>query len=344
MGKILICGGAGYIGSHTAVELINNGYEIIIVDDFSNSSSEVINRIEEITKKSIKAYEIDIKNQDKLETVFMENEIDAVIHFAGLKAVGESVKNPVMYYRNNIDTTLAILELMLKYHVNNIIFSSSATVYGSLNPIPYREDMSRGICTNPYGWTKVMMEQILEDTARANPQMSVVILRYFNPIGAHESGMIGEDPLGIPYNLMPYITQTAIGRRDHLTIFGNDYPTIDGTCRRDYIHVVDLAIGHVKAIEYALKNTGVEIFNLGTGTPYSVLEIIESFERVNNVKIKYEFGDRREGDLPEFFADASKAQNILGWKTTKSLDDMCADVWKWQKQNPNGYKKNTQMD
>jgi len=338
MKKILLAGGAGYIGSHTAVELLESGYDVIIADNYSNSCPESIKRVERITNKSVKAYEVDIKDAAKLEQVFKENQIDAVIHFAGLKAVGESVQKPILYYRNNIDTTLALLECMEKYNVNNIIFSSSATVYGEENPVPYTEEMKRGTCTNPYGWTKVMMEQILEDAAKANDKLSVVLLRYFNPIGAHESGIIGEDPQGIPNNLMPYVAQVAVGRREKLTIFGNDYNTPDGTCRRDYIHVTDLAKGHVKAIEYVLEHDGVEVFNLGTGTPYSVTEIVSTFENVNDIKINHVYGARRAGDLPESYANADKALRVLGWKTEKDLADMCKDTWNWQKNNPNGYK------
>ena len=339
MSTILLAGGAGYIGSHTAVELLEAGYDVVIADNYSNSCPESIKRVEEITGKSVKAYEVDIKDKAKLETVFTENKIDAVIHFAGLKAVGESVAKPILYYRNNIDTTLSLLECMEKYGVNNIIFSSSATVYGEENPVPYTEEMHRGTCSNPYGWTKAMMEQILEDAAKANKELSVVLLRYFNPIGAHPSGKIGEDPQGIPNNLMPYVAQVAVGRRECLTIFGKDYPTPDGTCRRDYIHVVDLAVGHVKAIDYVFGHKGTEIFNLGTGTPYSVTEIVETFEKVNDMKINHVYGDRRAGDLPESYANADKALNILGWKTEKTLADMCRDTWNWQKNNPNGYKK-----
>ena len=338
MANILLAGGAGYIGSHTAVELINSGYDVVVVDNYYNSCPESIRRVEKITGKKVKLYEVDVKEKDKLVKVFKENKIDAVIHFAGLKAVGESVQKPELYYRNNIDTTLTLLECMKENNVKKIIFSSSATVYGEENKVPYTEKMKKGTCTNPYGWTKFMMEQILEDTAKANPDMGVVLLRYFNPIGAHESGLIGEDPQGIPNNLMPYVAQVAVGRRDHLTIFGNDYPTPDGTCRRDYIHVVDLAKGHVKAIEYSLKNNGVEVFNLGTGTPYSVTEIVETFQRVNNITIKYEYGPRRAGDLPESYANAEKALKVLGWKTEKTLDDMCRDLWNWQKNNPNGFR------
>lgn len=339
MSTILLAGGAGYIGSHTAVELLESGYDVIITDNYSNSCPEAVKRVEEITGKNIKAYELDIKDKEKLSKVFEENKIDAVIHFAGLKAVGESVAMPVMYYRNNIDTTLSLLECMNEYGVKNVIFSSSATVYGEENPVPYTEEMKRGTCTNPYGWTKVMMEQIFEDAAKADEELSVVLLRYFNPIGAHESGRIGEDPQGIPNNLMPYVAQVAVGRREKLTIFGNDYDTPDGTCRRDYIHVVDLAKGHVKAVDYILKSKGVEIFNLGTGTPYSVTEIVDTFEKVNDMKINHVYGARRAGDLPESYANADKALKILGWKTEKTLADMCRDTWNWQKNNPEGYKK-----
>lgn len=339
MSTILLAGGAGYIGSHTAVELLESGYDVIIADNYSNSCPEAVNRVEEITGKTVKAYELDIKDKEALSKVFEENRIDAVIHFAGLKAVGESVEKPVMYYRNNIDTTLSLLECMNEYGVKNVIFSSSATVYGEENPVPYTEEMKRGTCTNPYGWTKVMMEQIFEDAAKADEELSVVLLRYFNPIGAHESGKIGEDPQGIPNNLMPYVAQVAVGRREKLTIFGNDYDTPDGTCRRDYIHVTDLAKGHVKAVDYILKSKGVEIFNLGTGTPYSVTEIVDTFEKVNDMKINHVYGARRAGDLPESYANADKALKILGWKTEKTLADMCRDTWNWQKNNPEGYKK-----
>lgn len=339
MSTILLAGGAGYIGSHTAVELLESGYDVIIADNYSNSCPEAVKRVEEITGKSVKAYEADIKDKAELEKIFSENKIDAVIHFAGLKAVGESVDKPILYYRNNIDTTLSLLETMEKYGVKNIIFSSSATVYGEENHVPYTEQMKKGTCTNPYGWTKFMMEQILEDAAHADKELSVVLLRYFNPIGAHESGKIGEDPQGIPNNLMPYVAQVAVGRREKLTIFGNDYPTPDGTCRRDYIHVTDLAKGHVKAIDYVFGAKGVEIFNLGTGTPYSVTEIVETFEKVNDMKINHVYGDRRAGDLPESYANADKALKVLGWKTEKTLADMCRDTWNWQKNNPNGYNK-----
>ena len=337
--RILLTGGAGFIGSHTAVALIQNGHEIVLADNYSNSSQFTIERIETITRQSVVNYCADVCNYNELSGILREESIDCVVHFAGLKAVAESVERPIEYYRNNIDSTLSLLEAMRECNVNRFVFSSSATVYGTDNPYPYVETMKKGTCSNPYGWTKSMIEQILCDTVKANPELSVVLLRYFNPIGAHESGLIGEDPQGIPNNLMPFISQVAVGKRKKLTVFGGDYDTPDGTCRRDYIHVMDLAEGHVKAIEYAMNNKGVEIFNLGTGTPYSVLEIIDAFERNTGVKIPYEIGGRREGDLPEFWADASKARNILGWETKRSLGDMCKDSWNWQKNNPNGYRR-----
>lgn len=337
--NVLLAGGAGYIGTHTAVELMGAGHDVVIVDNFSNSCMEAVNRVEELAGKKVVFYEADIKDKGAVAKIFAENKIDCVIHFAGLKAVGESIEKPVEYYRNNIDTTLTLLECMKEAGVNNIVFSSSATVYGEENQIPYVETMKRGSCTNPYGWTKVMMEEIFEDAAKADRNLSVVLLRYFNPIGAHESGRIGEDPQGIPNNLMPYVSQVAVGRRDHLTIFGNDYDTPDGTCRRDYIHVMDLANGHLKAIEYAVEHKGIEIFNLGTGTPYSVLELVNAFEKANNVKVKYEFGPRRAGDIKDCWANADKALKVLSWKTTRSLLDMCRDTWNWQSNNPNGYNK-----
>lgn len=337
--NVLLAGGAGYIGSHTAVELLNAGFQVVIVDDYSNSSPEAVHRIEKITGKRVISYEADVKDKEKMRHIFSKNHIDCVIHFAGLKAVGESVRLPLKYYRNNIDTTLTLLDCMEEAGVNQFVFSSSATVYGEENEPPYVETMHRGRCSNPYGWTKVMMEQILEDAAKANPELSVILLRYFNPIGAHESGLIGEDPQGIPNNLMPYIAQVAVGRRDHLTVFGGDYPTQDGTCLRDYIHVMDLANGHVKAVEYAANHKGVEVFNLGTGTPYSVLNIIHAFEKATGVKVKYEIGPRRAGDLPKFWADSTKAQKVLGWHAERTLEDMCRDTWNWQAKNPNGYKE-----
>lgn len=336
--KVLLAGGAGYIGSHTCVELLNSGHEVIIADNYSNSCPEAVKRVEEITGKSVPLYEADVCDKEAVEKIFSENKIDAVIHFAGLKAVGESVEKPVEYYRNNIDSTLTLLETMKKFNVNNFIFSSSATVYGTPDTVPLVETMPTGSPTNPYGWTKLMMEQILTDTANANPDMSIVILRYFNPIGAHESGRIGEDPNGIPNNLMPYITQVAAGRLKQLGVFGDDYPTHDGTGVRDYIHVVDLAKGHVKAIDYSAEHKGTQIVNLGTGVGYSVLDIVKAFSKVNNIEIPYEIKPRRAGDIAECFADATKAAEVLGWKAEKDLEDMCRDSWNWQSHNINGYK------
>lgn len=334
--NILLTGGAGYIGTHTCIELLRVGHNVVIADNFSNSKPEAVRRLQEITQTDISAYQIDIADFEALDKVFTEQSIDAVIHFAGWKAVGESVEQPLKYYRNNIDATLTLLEVMRKHGVCKFVFSSSATVYGIPEHVPITESMPTG-CTNPYGWTKLMIEQILTDTAKADPKLSVVLLRYFNPIGAHESGRIGEDPNGIPNNLLPYITQVAVGKLKKLRVFGDDYPTKDGTGVRDYIHVVDLAKGHVAAIDYASAHTGVEIFNLGTGVGYSVLDIIKTFEKVNNVSIPYTVVKRREGDIAECYADATKAANILGWSAEKTLRDMCADAWRWQKNNPEGY-------
>lgn len=336
--NVLLAGGAGYIGTHTCVELINAGHDVVIADNYSNSCPMAVQRVEEITGRKIPLYEADVCDSTAVDKIFSENKIDAVIHFAGLKAVGESCVKPVEYYRNNIDSTLTLLEAMKKHKVNNFIFSSSATVYGTPKVVPLVETMPTGSPTNPYGWTKLMMEQILSDTAKANSEMSIVLLRYFNPIGAHESGRIGEDPNGIPNNLMPYITQVAAGRLARLGVFGNDYPTHDGTGVRDYIHVVDLAKGHVKALEYSANHKGTEIFNLGTGTGYSVLDIVNAFIKVNNIDIPYDIKPRRPGDIAECYADASKAENLLGWKAEKNLEDMCRDSWNWQSQNVNGYK------
>ena len=296
--NVLLAGGAGYIGSHTAVQLLKAGHEVVIADDFSNSSPEAIRRVEELSGKKVVSYEADVKDKEKVRQIFKENDIDCVIHFAGLKAVGESVRLPLKYYRNNIDTTLTLLECMEEAGCTRFVFSSSATVYGEENDPPYVETMKRGSCSNPYGWTKVMMEEILEDAAKANPKLTVILLRYFNPIGAHESGRIGEDPQGIPNNLMPYIAQLAVGRRDHLTVFGGDYPTPDGTCLRDYIHVMDLADGHVQAVEYAENHKGVEIFNLGTGTPYSVLDIIKAFSGQIPPRHRKSWAGRQNGASP----------------------------------------------
>ena len=337
--KIFLAGGAGYIGCHTALQLLNNGYEVVIADNFSNSCPEAVKRVEALTGKKIALYEIDVQDGAKVKEVFAQEQPDAVIHFAGLKAVGESVQQPIRYYRNNINTTLSLLEAMEATGVKKIIFSSSATVYGEENPSPYKENMPKGSCTNPYGWTKSMMEQIFQDVALTDPELSIVILRYFNPIGAHESGEIGEDPKGIPNNLMPYITQTAVGIREKLTVFGDDYDTPDGTCQRDYIHVMDLADGHVKAVEYLNREQGIDIINLGTGTPYSVLELVNAFQKVNDMKVNYVIGTRRAGDLPVCYADASKAARVLGWKAKRGLEDMCRDSWNWQRKNPQGHRK-----
>ncbi|MDU4670809.1 MAG: UDP-glucose 4-epimerase GalE [Finegoldia magna] len=336
--RILLAGGAGYIGSHTAVELIERNNEVIILDNYSNSDPEVLNRIKMITKKNVNSFNVDIKDKEKVSNIFKNNNIDVVVHFAGLKAVQESIKEPLKYYRNNIDTTLTLLECMKENDVNKFVFSSSATVYGKENCIPYIENMSKGTCTNPYGWTKSMIEQIIEDECKSNKNLSAVVLRYFNPIGAHKSGLLGEDPTGVPNNLMPFITQVAVGEREELVIFGDDYNTPDGTCRRDYIHILDLAKGHVKAIEYAYVNKGIEVINLGTGHPYSVFEIVNSFEKVNNLKIKKRIGQRREGDLDEFWANVEKSKILLGWTSEHSLDEMCKDSWRWQIKNPKGYR------
>ena len=337
--RVLLAGGAGFIGSHTAVSLIEAGHEVVIVDNYSNSCEEAINRVEKLTNTSIHHYEADVKDKKAMDEIFNKEQIDCVIHFAGLKAVGESVQKPIEYYRNNIDTTLTLLETMRDHNVKNIVFSSSATVYGAENESPLTEDCKKGTCTNPYGWTKWMMEQILADAAKADDSLSVILLRYFNPIGAHPSGEIGEDPQGIPNNLMPYVSQVAVGRREKLTIFGGDYPTSDGTCLRDYIHVVDLAEGHVKAVEYANTRKGTDIINLGTGHPYSVLDIVHTFEDVNNIKLNYEIGPRRAGDLPALYSSAKKAKEVLGWEAKRDLADMCRDSFNFQKKNPMGYKK-----
>ena len=334
--KVLLTGGAGYIGSHTAVEMLNAGYDIVIADNFDNSSPKVVDRIEKITGKRPALYELDVADRAAVDAMFAAEDFDAVVHFAGLKAVGESCAIPVRYYRNNIDTTLTLLEAMQKHGVDNFVFSSSATVYGIPEEVPLREGMPTS-CTNPYGWTKYMNEQILTDAASADKNLSVVLLRYFNPIGAHQSGLIGENPNGIPNNLMPYITQVAVGKLERLGVFGNDYPTPDGTGVRDYIHVVDLARGHLKAIEYAAEHKGSEIFNLGTGTGYSVLDIVKAFIRVNNVDIPYDIKPRRPGDIAECYADPTKAKEGLGWTAEYGIDEMCRDSWNWQKNNPKGY-------
>lgn len=332
--KILLTGGAGYIASHTCIELVKANHEPIIVDNLYNSQKEAIKRVEKIVGKEIPFYEIDVCDKEATRIIFEENKIDAVIHFAGYKAVGESVSKPLAYYRNNIDSALTICELMKEYNVNKIVFSSSATVYGLAETVPLKEGMPTG-CTNPYGWTKYMIEQILSDFAAANKDMDVVLLRYFNPVGAHESGLIGEDPVGIPNNLMPYICQVAVGKLEKLSVFGDDYPTPDGTGVRDYIHVVDLASGHVAACEY--KNKGVEIINLGTGIGYSVLDMVKAFEKANNIKIPYVIAPRRPGDIATCYADATKAKELLNWEAKYDLTTMCRDSWNWQSKNPKGY-------
>ena len=327
---ILLPGGAGFIGSHVAAELLTQGYGVVIADDLSNARPDVMDRLEKITGRRPVFYRADMADRAALERVFTENTIDAVIHLAGFKAVGESVQKPVAYYRNNLDTTLTLLETMAAHGVKKLIFSSSATVYGMENPVPYTEDMPRGNCTNPYGWTKSMIEQILSDACAADPELSVVCLRYFNPVGAHESGLIGEMPNGIPNNLMPYITQTAAGIRAELSVFGNDYPTPDGTGVRDYIHVVDLAKGHVAAIDYADTHTGWEAINLGTGRGTSVLELVHAFEKVNGVPVPHRIAPRRSGDLAFCYANVDKAARLLHWHAEKSVEDMCRDSWRWQ--------------
>ena len=336
--KILLTGGAGFIATHTCVELCSAGHEVIIVDNYVNSNPEAIRRVEEIVGHPVKAYEADVCDADAMERIFSENAIDVVVHFAGLKAVGESVQIPLRYYRNNLDSTLTLCETMAKHGVKKLVFSSSATVYGVPDEVPLREDMFCKGCTNPYGWTKYMIEKILQGVVNADPEWSVVLLRYFNPIGAHESGRIGEDPNGIPNNLMPFITKVAAGQLDHLTVMGNDYDTHDGTGVRDYIHVVDLARGHVKACDYAAEHPGCEIFNLGTGVGYSVLDIVKAFNKVNDMELPYVIGPRRPGDVDACFADPKKAREVLGWEATKTLEDMCRDAWHWQKNNPRGYQ------
>ena len=336
--KILVTGGAGFIGSHTCVELLNAGYEIVIVDNLYNSSEKSLDRVRELTGKDFAFYPYDIRDKEALRKVFNEHKIDACIHFAGLKAVGESVKKPLEYYDNNIGGTLALCEVMREYNCKKIVFSSSATVYGSSNISPLKEDMKTGGTTNPYGTTKYMIEIILEDFHKGDNEWAVTLLRYFNPIGAHKSGRIGENPNGIPNNLMPYITQVAIGKLPYLNIFGDDYDTHDGTGVRDYIHVVDLALGHVKALEKILENEPkVNVYNLGTGNGYSVLDIVKAFEQASGQKVEYKIVERRSGDLAVCYSDASKAFNELGWKAERGLLEMCEDSWRWQSNNPNGF-------
>lgn len=335
---ILVTGGAGFIGSHTCVELLNAGYEIVVVDNYYNANPKSLERVKELTGKDFKSYECDIRDSEGMDKIFKENKIDAVIHFAGLKAVGESCQKPIEYYDNNIGGTLKLCDVMRNNGCKNIVFSSSATVYGTKNVSPLKETMKTGGTTNPYGTTKYMIEIILEDIYKSDNEWNVTLLRYFNPIGAHESGRIGENPSGIPNNLMPYITQVAIGKRPYLSVYGNDYDTPDGTCIRDYIHVVDLADGHVKAVNNILDGKkGVQIFNLGTGKGYSVLDIVKAFSKAYGKELPYKIAPRRPGDLAVCFSDPSKAKEVLGWEAKRGIDDMCRDSWNWQSKNPNGY-------
>ena len=335
---ILVTGGAGYIGSHTVVELQSAGYDVVVVDNLCNSSEKALDRVSKITGKPVKFYKADILDRDALNEVFDKEEIDSCIHFAGLKAVGESVAKPWEYYENNIAGTLTLVDVMRKHNVKNIIFSSSATVYGDPAMIPITEECPKGQCTNPYGWTKSMMEQIMTDVQKANPDMNVILLRYFNPVGAHESGRIGEDPKGIPNNLVPYIAQVAVGKLEKLGVFGDDYDTPDGTGVRDYIHVVDLAKGHVKALKKFEEKPEVRIYNLGTGIGYSVLDVLHAYEEACGKTLPYEIKPRRAGDIATCYCDATKAKEELGWAAEKGIKEMCADSWKWQSMNPDGYR------
>ncbi len=336
---VLVTGGAGFIGSHTCVELLQSGYEVVVVDNLYNSSEESLKRVEEITGKKVTFYKADLLDREAMEEIFQKETIDSVIHFAGLKAVGESVQKPLEYYHNNVTGTLILCDVMRKHGVKKIVFSSSATVYGSPKTVPIREDFPLHV-TNPYGRTKLMLEEIFRDFAVADPEWDIVLLRYFNPIGAHESGRIGEDPKGIPNNLLPYITQVAVGKLKCLGVFGDDYDTPDGTGVRDYIHVVDLAKGHVKAIEKIKEKAGVLTYNLGTGVGYSVLDVVKAFEKASGVTIPYEIKPRRAGDIATCYADPAKAREELGWVAEKGIEEMCEDAWRWQKNNPNGYEKN----
>jgi len=334
---ILVTGGAGYIGSHTCVELLNAGYDVIVIDNLVNSKKESLRRVEEITGKKTVFYDTDIRDRAGLDKIFSENKIDAVIHFAGLKCVPESISDPLSYYDNNIGGSVTLFEAMAAAGCKKIVFSSSATVYGSENPSPLREDMPEGKTTNPYGTTKLFIERILRDTYASDNTWSVCLLRYFNPIGAHKSGKIGEDPKGIPNNLVPYVAQVAVGKLDHLNVNGNDYPTPDGTGVRDYIHVVDLALGHIKAVEKVLGGQGCSTYNLGTGIGYSVLDVVKAFSEASGKEIKYVIAPRRPGDIATCYSDPSKAEKELGWKATRGLKEMCEDSWRWQSANPNGY-------
>ena len=334
--KVLLTGGAGYIGSHTIVEMCEAGHDVVVVDNFSNSSPKSVRRVEEIVGHSIPLYEADVCDEAALDRIFAEHQIDAVVHFAGLKAVGESVRMPLEYYENNLVSTFSLLRAMKRAGVKKLIFSSSATVYGAPERCPITEDFETGHCSNPYGWTKYMIEQILTDCAKADPELQVILLRYFNPVGAHKSGRIGEMPNGIPNNLMPYITQVAVGKLKQLSVYGNDYPTPDGTGVRDYIHVVDLARGHVAALGYG--KPGVAVFNLGTGVGYSVLDMVKAFSSENGVDVPYRIAERRPGDIAACYADPAKAKAELGWQATHTLEDMVRDSWRWQSGNPNGYE------
>lgn len=336
--SILVTGGAGYIGSHTCIEMQNAGYDVVVIDNLDNSNKEALNRVEKITGKPVRFYEEDVRNKEALRKIFKENNIEAVIHFAGLKAVGESVREPLMYYDNNLISTIALLEVMNEFSVKKIVFSSSATVYGVATEMPLVEGMPLG-AINPYGRTKYFIEEILRDLYIADNTWCVALLRYFNPIGAHKSGLIGEDPKGIPNNLMPYISQVAVGKLEKLHVFGNDYKTVDGTGVRDYIHVVDLAVGHVKAVDWVLKTTGCEAFNLGTGNGTSVLQLRDAFVKASGIDVPYVIDPRRPGDPDEVYANAEKAKTVLGWTAKYGIDEMCEDTWRWQKNNPKGYEE-----
>lgn len=337
-GSVLVTGGAGFIGSHTCVELLQAGYDIVVLDNLDNASEKSLERVKEITGREFPFYKADIRDRDALGEMFQKESISSCIHFAGLKAVGESVEKPWEYYENNISGSLVLFDEMRKADCRNIIFSSSATVYGNPESVPITEESPKGVCTNPYGWTKWMLEQILSDMQHADPRWNVILLRYFNPIGAHKSGRIGENPNGIPNNLMPYITQVAVGKRQELNVFGDDYDTPDGTGVRDYIHVVDLADGHVKAIRKLREDCGLKIYNLGTGVGYSVLDIVHNFEKATGVEIPYRIAPRRAGDIATCYADATKAKEELGWIATRGILEMCEDSWRWQKNNPNGFE------